>query len=174
MGGSCGSVRWVRDCDRCGVTKAACDVLWLQGGRGCCDACLLADTHGLVAPAGSIEALRVRLEQVEAELLAKRVLDNTEIARAMRKYERQIELLQSQVAELLETTRAAEPGERSMLMVSVMTEVRQVVRDLPERVTILEKALPYLEAKLGLRRKPEKFKVTKEQKALPPAPPASG
>ena len=151
--------------------KVACDALWVRQGRGCCDACLLADTHGLVAPAGSVEALRSRIEAVETDLLAKRVLDNTEIAKQMRKYERQIELLQAQVGELTERLAAAEPGLRHALLLEVMTEVRTVVRELPERVAILEKALPYIEAKIGLRRKAEKFKVVAPQKALPPAPP---
>jgi hypothetical protein len=170
------------DCTQCGASIPKCNEHITKHGAGCCSGCFLEDTHGLLRSLSSAPAeLGERLTEVEVQtarmtsLLASFVISRTEHARAIRrllaqsdgqiesiaKLEAAVEHLSAGLAAALgriaELERASSHGERS--------KVRMEVGELDERVVIIERALPEIEAKVGLRRRPQSFT---RHKALPP------
>jgi hypothetical protein len=157
------------------MSMFGCDARIRETGQPCCDRCLPEDTHGLLPEHGDVQIRReiANLIRVTAE----QVIARTEHARAIRELRADVADLIGQVAglraELTEAVRSinarlavAEPEVRHGLLVDVMTEVRQVVRDLPERLDEVEDCVVGIETHLKLRRKPK----TARPKALPPGP----
>ena len=57
-------------------------------------------------------------------------------------------------------------AQKQAMLAATMEHVREVVTDLPERLGIIERALPEIERKIGLKRRSKEFQVPR---ALPPA-----
>lgn len=158
-------------CTECGETLAECDEWIRETGHGCCDACFVNDTHGLLR-AGPVSEHAQEISNL-TRLAAQMVLARHEHASAIRmlindvgRLIEETALLRGRVAELeLREERVDERTKRN-LMLEAMHEVRVWVRGLPERVAELEDCVVGLERHLKLRRRP----VAQRPKALGPGP----
>ena len=83
------------------------------------------------------------------------VIHRTEINKAVHTLARRIEALEQGLLAQEAEEDHMRPQVRHEIMVEVMTVVRQVVLDLPERLDLLEQCLAEIEGRLKLRRKPQ-------------------
>ena len=143
-------------CDACGATMAECDVVIRTEGRGCCEQCFETDPHGLL---DQFKVIDVADQQREIDnhtrLLAQTVIARGEHATAIRQLQAQVGTMAQAIAVLEAKLERQDEGEKRRLMVEVMTEVRSVVRALPERVQEVEECIVALERKLKLVRRPK-------------------
>ena len=142
---------------------AACDVVIRERGEGCCERCFQADTHGLLAGEEEKSEHRQELDNL-TRLAAQAVIARGEHAREIRRLQADVGRLTEEVALLRGDQERADEGEKKRLLAEVIAEVRVLVRDLPERVKIVELCIEGIERKLGLTRKKA------PQKAIGPGP----
>ncbi len=136
-----------------------CDVLIRETGKGCCPECFEQDTHGLLDKFKVIDVADHAQDTSNLNrLAAQTVIGFSEHAKAIRHLRADVDTMIEQLARIEGMLERAEPGEKRKLMREVMIEVRGVVQDLPERMGQIERALPELEAHVGLRRKEGKWK----------------
>lgn len=112
----------------CGTSMAACNEQIREHGTACCEACLPRDTHSLLAAYDA--------RDVVAEL------------------RQEVERLRADVAAVRERQETIDEEAKRALLVEVVSEVRAVVLNLPERIGTLERCLTDVETHLKLRRKP--------------------
>lgn len=147
------------DCSECRATIAQCDEHIKEHGQGCCGACFIRDTHGLL---DKFKVIDVAEQQQDIEnlhrLVAQMVIARSEHAKTIRGLMADMEAVVEQINLLRGKQERADEAEKRHLLTEVMTEVRAVVRELPERLAIVEKALPEIERRVGLRRKEAAFK----------------
>ena len=125
-------------CIKCNMTLADCDAQLQRSQEPCCDACLTRDSHGL-------------LEHVDASL-------ELRIAEELRALELRVLSLEQTLSTLEQALERVPPTERRALLVEVLSEVREAVRDLPERLEAHQAWLTAIEdvlvRKLGIRKRP--------------------
>ncbi len=169
------------DCDACGTTISACNDGIRETGRECCPLCLLKDTHHILEPqnAGAlIEEMHGYTRHAAATILWRHDV-GVELGKIIRRceyLEESVNALQADNERLrdemtgLRSRMNAKREELSAalkqsMLAAALAEVSKVVLDLPERLGIIERALPEIERKVGLRRRAKEFEVPK---ALPP------
>lgn len=150
-------------CTACNATMETCDVHIREHGVGCCPACFTDDTHGLLDQFRPIDVAELAQEiQNLTRLMAQMVIARTEHAKAIRSLRaesaaaiQENAFLRGRVQELEHREEMADERTKRNLIVAALTDVRTIVRNLPERVTELEHVAEALEAHLKLVRKPK-------------------
>lgn len=140
-----------------------CDATIKEKGLGCCPDCFTNDTHGLLEPFKIYDVADLAQDiQNLTRLMAQMVIARGEHAKAIRSLRADMAatieenaLLRGRVQQLEAREEMVDERTKRNLVVAALTEVRSVVRDLPERVRELEDVARALEAHLKLKRKPK-------------------
>jgi chromosome segregation ATPase len=170
------------DCDACGTTITACNDGIRETGRECCPLCLTQDTHHMLEPQNSAALVKEMHEYTRHA--AATIIWRTEVGKELGRLVARCEYLEESVNSLqaanerLVDEMAGLRGRmnqkreeltaavKQSMLAATLAEVAKTVLDLPERLAIIERALPEIERKIGLKRRAKEFQV---QKALPAA-----
>lgn len=170
------------DCEACGTSITECNAGIRETGRECCPLCLTQDTHHLFEPQ-NIGALKQEMHSYTQHAAAT-IIWRTEVGRELGKLiahcasldeslatlqaanERLVDEMAGLRSRMNQKREELTAVQKQSMLAATMEHVRGVVAELPERLAIIERALPEIERKIGLKRRSKEFQV---QKALPPA-----